>query len=187
MRIIGGTLKGRIIPTSDFEGIRPTTDRARETIFNILANRFDFAGAQTLDLFAGSGALGLEALSRGAQSALFVEKKRRNAQALERTLAQLGVAERANVAVSDVLKFLRAPLGEQCGFSLIFSDPPYAARLSNAVFAALAASGAAGRDALFVSEHDAREIALPQPGWRLFASRSFGETATDIFQREAGA
>lgn len=128
VRIIGGLFKGRRLEVLDLEGLRPTTDRVRETVFNWLGSKV--TGAKVLDLFAGSGALGLEALSRGASELVLVEKNDTNARLLQKTLTtlpDLGGA-RAEVVHQDALNYLKS-LSPGHGFDLIFLDPPFASDL----------------------------------------------------------
>lgn len=121
VRIIAGECRGRRLEVDDLPGLRPTTDRVRETIFNILAHRIDFEGLRVLDLFAGSGALGIEALSRGAGPVDFVEKNRRGADLIDRNLRTLGLQQRARVYREDVFR-----VGQRLGrYDLILADPPY--------------------------------------------------------------
>ena len=132
VRIIGGRWRGTRLPVADMAGLRPTSDRVRETLFNWLAPMLP--GARVLDLFAGSGALGLEALSRGAREALLVERDAKLAESLWQTVARLHAEGETQVVVADALAFLRAPRGR---FDLVFLDPPFAANLWPAAFAAL--------------------------------------------------
>jgi 16S rRNA (guanine966-N2)-methyltransferase len=134
VRIIGGRWRGTRLPVVAAAGLRPTSDRARETLFNWLQPALP--GARVLDLFAGSGALGLEALSRGAGEALLVERDRDAAESLRQTIARLHANDEAQVVVADALAFLRAPLHGR--FDIVFLDPPFAASLWPAVFDALA-------------------------------------------------
>lgn len=125
LRIIGGTLRSRKWSFPDAAGLRPTPDRVRETLFNWLAPHL--AGARVLDLFAGSGALAFEALSRGAAAATLVESDREAAARLRGTAARFGLDAVARVEGGDALAFLRAqPAG---AWDVIFLDPPYAAGL----------------------------------------------------------
>ncbi len=124
MRIIAGEHRGRRIQAPPGQGTRPMLDRVREALFSILEPRL--AEARVLDLFAGSGSLGLEALSRGASSARLIERDRRSAKVIEENVRTLGLEERATVAVADAL---RAPTWRAPGdgpFDLVFFDPPYA-------------------------------------------------------------
>jgi 16S rRNA (guanine966-N2)-methyltransferase len=130
VRIIGGRWRGTRLPVVVADGLRPTSDRARETLFNWLQPALP--GARVLDLFAGSGALGLEALSRGAREAVLVERDRGAAESLRQAVAKLHAQAEAQVVSADALAFLRAPL--QGRFDIVFVDPPFAAGLWPAVF-----------------------------------------------------
>lgn len=133
VRIIGGRWRGTRLPVADATGLRPTSDRVRETLFNWLQPMLP--GARVLDLFSGSGALGLEALSRGARESLLVERDAKLAESLRQTVARLHAEAEARVVVADAPAFLRAPLHGR--FDLVLVDPPFAANLWPAVFAAL--------------------------------------------------
>jgi 16S rRNA (guanine966-N2)-methyltransferase len=123
MRIIAGEWRGRAIEPPPGEATRPTADRVRETLFSMLASRLgSFEGLRVADLFAGSGALGLEALSRGATSAAFVEKDARAATAIKSNAERFGAADRIRVLSGSALALPRSD-----PFDLIFADPPYAA------------------------------------------------------------
>jgi 16S rRNA (guanine(966)-N(2))-methyltransferase RsmD len=122
VRIIAGHLKGRRIASPTWEGLRPTSDRLRETLFNVLAPRVE--GARVLDAFAGTGALGFEALSRGAAHVVFVDADRRAADAIARTARTWGVEADYTSHVGDALVWLRR-LAHGPRFDLILLDPPY--------------------------------------------------------------
>ncbi|EED34217.1 RNA methyltransferase, RsmD family [Luminiphilus syltensis NOR5-1B] len=130
LRIIGGTWRGRTLVFPDLEGLRPTPDRVRETLFNWLVAHI--TGSRCLDLFAGSGALGLEALSRGAARCDFVERHRLAAETIEQHIRQLDAADRSRVAVVDASDFISRsrPIDsghDQSGpFDIVFIDPPFA-------------------------------------------------------------
>jgi 16S rRNA (guanine966-N2)-methyltransferase len=183
MRITGGTLRGRIVQTGGFSGIRPTTDRARETMFNILQNHTDLEGAHVLDLCAGTGALGFEAMSRGAASVVFVEKSRSNAELLRKSAQLLGVNDATTILCADCVKAIKTLEGAPhlAPRTLIFCDPPYSAKLINPVFSALQGSSILAPKAIFVAEHDIREVVVPPSGWERFSGRTFGETLVDFF------
>lgn len=125
MRVIGGEWRGRAIRAPELASVRPTSDRVREAVFDLCEARGLVEGAEVLDLFAGSGALGIEALSRGAASCVFVEADRRAARVIEANLEKLGLARapRARVVVADALGYAA---GAAHRFDLAFVDPPYA-------------------------------------------------------------
>src|SRR5215813_8882587 len=122
MRIIAGSLKGRRLKTPTWEGLRPTSDKLRETLFNVLAPRIE--GARVLDGFAGTGAIGIEALSRGASHVMFVENNRRATALIEGNLKVCGVEEGYTIRCADVVAALGA-LPVTDAFDLILLDPPY--------------------------------------------------------------
>jgi len=123
VRIVGGRWRGTRLPVADAEGLRPTPDRVRETLFNWLQPALP--GVRVLDLFAGSGALGLEALSRGAREALLIERDPGLAEQLRRAVERLDAGASATVLQADALALLRAPLHGR--FDVVFLDPPFAA------------------------------------------------------------
>ena len=120
VRIIGGEWRGTRLPVADRDGLRPTADRVRETLFNWLQPMLP--GARVLDLFAGTGALGLEAVSRGAREAVLVERDPQLAEGLRQLAAKLPGGERVQVVCADALTWLQAARG---GFDLVFLDPPF--------------------------------------------------------------
>lgn len=121
MRVVAGSLRGRAIVAPDGQATRPTTDRVREALFNALASAGGIEGARVLDLFAGSGALGIEALSRGASHCTFVERDRPAVEAIRRNVANLGLGDRTSIVVGDVL----ARLAALPPVELVLADPPY--------------------------------------------------------------
>jgi len=180
LRIIGGAWRGRKFRFPPAESIRPTPDRVRETLFNWLMGRVD--GARALDLFAGSGALGLEALSRGAAEATFVERDAVIARHLEDVLAKLG-ARHASVVHDDALRFLRGPARH---FDLVFLDPPFDSELAGPAAGALEAGGWLAPDALIYLELPAAAPVPPLPGaWRIVRSGRAGEVGYHLVERAA--
>jgi 16S rRNA (guanine966-N2)-methyltransferase len=124
VRIIGGGWRGRRVSFPDIPGLRPTPDRVRETLFNWLQHAV--SGVRCLDLFAGSGALGLEALSRGAKELVFVEQAVAASRALQEQLVRLGGERRGRVVEMGAARYLRSPLQSQGGpFDIVFLDPPF--------------------------------------------------------------
>ena len=122
LRIIGGQWKSRKLPILNSEGLRPTTDRVRETLFNWL--QFDIAGAVAIDLFAGSGGLGFEAASRGARQVVMVEKDHRVANQLQQNVALLG-ADNITVLTTDALQLMQSPSSLPSQWDIVFVDPPF--------------------------------------------------------------
>jgi 16S rRNA (guanine966-N2)-methyltransferase len=173
LRVVAGTFKGRRLAAPRGTRTRPTADRVREALFSMLG---DVGGARVLDLYAGSGALGIEALSRGADSAVFVERDAAAVAAIERNLAAVGVE--AKVLRQDVLRFLAGADGP---FDLVFCDPPYdsASRLAAPLAERLPVLTA--EDARIVTESDKRNpLQLPFP---LLVEREYGDTRIAIHER----
>jgi len=132
LRIIGGSFRSRLIDFDSEAGVRPTPDRVRQTVFDWLSPIID--GMTALDLFAGSGALGLEALSRGAAHVSFVETGRHQAEAIRTAITKLGIGERSEVVQGDAIAFLRSTVRR---YNLVFIDPPYDSTLLAGALAAL--------------------------------------------------
>ncbi len=173
-RIVAGAAGGRrlSVPSS----ARPTTDRVREALFNVLAARVDFDGLRVLDLYAGSGALGLEALSRGAASVLLVEADRRAAEVLARNIAAVGLPG-ATVRRGAVAAVLGA--GAPAPVDLVLADPPYEVSVDQLgeVLASLSAGGWVGPGAVVVVERAASGPVLSWPaGWDVWPVRRYGDT-----------
>ena len=182
MRITGGILGGRILKVPKTDEIRPTQDRVREAVFNILQS--EIAGADFLDLFAGSGAVGLEALSRGAATATFVEQNRRHLAVLKENLALLKVTSAATHA-ADVYRFIASYAGN--GFSMVFADPPYALgeeRGYASVLTTLGERGVVRPNGLFIAEMTAVQRPEETPGWELIRDRTYGKTRICIWRRK---
>lgn len=190
MQITSGRLKGTSIGPVQYDGVRPTTDRMRQAIFNALSHHIDFASpnVEVLDICAGTGALGLEAISRGAQRCIFVEKNALVAEAMRKTMDKCGVSkEESPIAVSDAIAFLQGITSEKYPddmpkqWDCIFCDPPYAARLLNPVTDAIIKNKALKPGGLFVAEHDRIET-ITQYSLTHLTTLSFGVTLVDIFQ-----
>ena len=171
IRIIGGSWRGRRVSFPDAPGLRPTPDRVRETLFNWL--QLSIVGSRCLDLFAGSGALGLEALSRGARELVFVEKDQLSARALQAELQRLGGTPKARVMELGAARFLRTP-GEP--FDVVFLDPPFGVGALAEYVPLLDAGGwvKAGALVYLESERAAGAPLLP-PHWELLKAKSAGE------------
>jgi 16S rRNA (guanine966-N2)-methyltransferase len=178
--VIAGRLGGRRLVAPRGLATRPTSDRVREALFAMLG---DVSGAVVLDLYAGTGALGIEALSRGAARAAFVENARPAIAALRENLASLALSDRAKVFAQPALRAMPA-LGREGPFDLLFLDPPYAAIAGvPGLVAALEASCAIAGGARLVVEHATRDPAPELSGLTLEASRAYGDTSVAIYAR----
>jgi 16S rRNA (guanine(966)-N(2))-methyltransferase RsmD len=177
MRIIAGALKGRRLKTPTWPGLRPSSDRLRETLFNILAPRV--AGARVLDGYAGTGAVGLEAFSRGAAEVVFVERDARAASLIAENLRHCGVSKGCAIMRADLGR-LSEPAGAR-RFDLVLLDPPYAEADLESIVTRAAAWLAA--DGLLVLEH-ARRRAVPVAAGPLIRTRvvESGDSALSFFQ-----
>lgn len=178
-RIVGGAAGGRRISVPP-RGTRPTTDRVREALFNVLAARMDLAGTAVLDLYAGSGALGLEALSRGAATALFVESDRRAADVLAANITALGLPG-ATLRRATVAAVLAA--GTAAPVDLVLADPPYEVSAADidALPGLLVAGGWAAAGTVVVIERAASSPAVAWPdGWQVWPSRRYGDTGLEL-------
>jgi 16S rRNA (guanine966-N2)-methyltransferase len=181
LRIIGGSWRGRRLRFPPSPEIRPTPDRVRETLFNWLAGRV--SGARCLDLFAGSGALGLEALSRGAAHVTFVERDAHAARELDARLAQWGASERARVVAMDARRFLAGPAQV---FDIAFLDPPFASELVEVAAALLERAGWLSSGALIYVERAAQSPAPRLPvGWTPLRAKRAGEVEYHLYSRIA--
>jgi 16S rRNA (guanine966-N2)-methyltransferase len=181
VRVVAGRFGGRRLAAPRGRATRPTADRVREALFSMLG---DVSQARVLDLYAGSGALGIEALSRGAQSALFVESDPRAVAVIRRNLTELGAE--GEVRRQDVVRFLRtaaeerttAPQPSRTGFDLVFCDPPYDLAPSPAAALADHLPAMTSDDARIVTESDKRRpLELPLP---LLRERTYGDTRIAI-------
>ena len=176
MRIVGGALRGRAIIAPKSKAIRPTADRLRESLFNILIHSFDdpVTGARVLDLFAGTGALGIEALSRGAAFALFVDEGAEARALLRENVATLGLG-----GTSKIFRRNATKLGEPnplAPFSLAFLDPPYGQGLATAALNSARAGGWLTADALIVVEEATKaQFATPE-GFHEIDRRRYDDT-----------
>ena len=184
MRVIAGSAKGvRLAPVP--AGVRPVSDRAREGLFSSLAG--DVANARVLDLFAGTGALGIEALSRGADRAVFVERNRGAVRALRENLERTHLGERAGVVASGVLAFVAGNGGSAGGpFDLVLADPPYEAPAGDLdrVLASLSEGWLAPGAAVAVTRRSRSSTPVIPVHWRIAKRLEYGDSTVLIF-REA--
>lgn len=186
MRIVGGKFRGRSLKSPSSRHIRPTTDRTREALFNILAHTHEDAleDARVLDLFAGTGAVGLEALSRGAEFVLFVEQSTEGRGLLRANMENLGVQGRCKVYRRDATSLGNA--GTMQPFQFAFADPPYGKGLGERALKSAADGGWLSPGALVVLEEQGSVTPLLANSFQPLERREFGDT-TMFFYRFDGA
>ncbi len=185
MRVIAGELRGRRIEVPRKGDIRPTYDRVRESVFSIIGSRIE--GARVLDLFAGTGSLGIESLSRGARSVAFVEQDRDVAGVLVGNIERLGVKPESTVLKLVVAEFLRGGRG-RAAFDIVFADPPYDSGLAERTLEILGSWGGIHTDSLVVVEHRVGDE-LPDASGRLTRVRRerYGTIEVEFFEARAEA
>lgn len=175
MRIIAGSLKGRKLAPFKGTGIRPTSDRLRESLFSILSNRVQ--GAVVLDLFAGTGALGIEALSRGAQTACFIDNDPNALALVRRNIESCGLTEQVSVIKWNIVKNLNCLRSFPARFDLVFMDPPYRQHAISPTLIHLCQSGRLRQKTCLVVEHSLSEQLPPiLPPLYLRDQRKYGKT-----------
>jgi 16S rRNA (guanine966-N2)-methyltransferase len=180
MRITGGLYRGRHIYSPKGPAIRPATDRVRESLFAIIPRYIDLEGITILDLFAGTGSLGFECISRGASHAIFVDISRSSIQIMQRTAGELGCLESCTFIMQDALRYIRSASNT---FPLIFADPPYAMPSLAALPATIAHSGIIAENGIFIIEHSKRTL-FTEDGYSRFRYKEFGETMVSLFSKE---
>jgi 16S rRNA (guanine966-N2)-methyltransferase len=176
MRIVGGEFRGRPLATPRTNAIRPTTDRTREALFNVLAHRFPehLAGARVLDLFAGTGALGLEALSRGAAFCMFIEESAEGRGLIRANVEAFGLTGRTKIFRRDATSLGEA--GTVQPFGLVFADPPYCKGLGERALQSARTGGWLRPKALCVVEEAGAATFDPGEGFSVIDERNYGET-----------
>jgi 16S rRNA (guanine966-N2)-methyltransferase len=186
MRVVAGRFRGTALAAPRGQDIRPTSDRVREAVFNILTHGLSagIEGARVLDLFAGTGALGLEAYSRGAAFVLFVEESAEARGLIRRNVETLGAMGATRIFRRDATRLGMA--GAIAPFDLLFADPPYGKGLGEAALAAAAASGWLLPGAIAVVEEDARASFAPPAGFALLDQRDYGGTAVHFMRFAPG-
>jgi 16S rRNA (guanine966-N2)-methyltransferase len=178
LRVISGSARGRKLVTPPGDRVRPTKDMVREAMFSALDARDALVDARVLDLFAGSGALGIEALSRGAAHVEFVECDRRALEAIATNLRTLRLDERAHVSSVDATRMLRSGASHGGPFDLVFIDPPYETTDAavTALLVDLDAPTWLAPDAIVTIERPVRHPIVVPPGWHTGWERAFGDT-----------
>ncbi|MCX7929803.1 MAG: 16S rRNA (guanine(966)-N(2))-methyltransferase RsmD [Chlorobi bacterium] len=184
MRVISGRWGGRILPARVPAGTRPTQDAVREAIFNILANWLNFDNIAVLDLFAGSGAMGIEALSRGASQCTFVERSAAAAAAIAENCRSLGIeSSRYRIVRGDAMRFLER--ADQHQYRLVIADPPYTAGGAvMAIVATLDRREVVETNGIVVIEHPSGYRIASTDRLHLVAERRWGQTACTILERQ---
>ena len=180
MRVIAGRWRGTRLIFREKKGVRPSTDRVKETLFNILSPWIP--GARVLDLFAGTGAWGIEALSRGCSEVVFVEKSRRVAENLRENLERIGNPPAAQLVVADAFRFLEQAASEKMQFDLILADPPYRLQLGSRLLSVLSGKAVLSQEGIFVLKHGSRETITVPDQLECFREKTFGETKLSFFR-----
>lgn len=183
LRIIGGEFRRRQLPVPDLPGLRPTPDRVRETLFNWLGQTLD--GARVLDAFAGTGALGIEALSRGAGHVVFVEQDAGAATQLRQNLDTLK-ASSGQVLSQDVQAFLACRSDDAAPFDLVLLDPPFHQGFVEACCEALETGGWLSPEALIYVEAESTLTPVVPANWQLYRQTRAGDTTARLYQRDDG-
>lgn len=179
MRIIAGTFGGRILAAPRDLSVRPTTDRVKQSIFDILTTRIDFENIEVLDLFSGTGSLGLESLSRGAAKATFVDTSRASLTLLEKNIRLLGCEARTTVHQADVVWFLK---NSKRAYDLIFVDPPFALESIGQLPTEIAHSGVVKPGTYIIMEHGKNSrVPVPEESFEMF-TKVFGQTIVLIMK-----
>lgn len=186
MRVTGGALRGRRLLSPGSLPIRPTLDSVREAIFNIVGQ--DLSGCLVLDLFAGTGIFGIEALSRGALRAVFIDKSMEAVRLIERNLEICEIKSKAAVIRLDLTKGIPSGLNRHgSAFDLVFLDPPYGKGLIKGVMEGLSLGGILAPGALVIAESSKREdIVRPAGGLGLVEVRNYGDTIISFYRFEVG-
>ncbi|HUR43194.1 MAG TPA: 16S rRNA (guanine(966)-N(2))-methyltransferase RsmD [Aestuariivirga sp.] len=183
MRIVGGKFKGRGLSSPSGQGTRPTSDRVRESIFNILAHGiegFTLDGARTLDLFAGTGAFGLEAISRDARFCLFVDESAEARGLIRRNADSLGLIGQCKIWRRDATKL--GPCAPQTPYDLAFADPPYGKGLGEKALVSVVEGGWLNPGAVVVLEEAAKAEVAHVAGLTLLDQRTYGDTQVRFYQ-----
>ena len=183
MRVVGGEFRGRPLAAPRSDAIRPTTDRTREALFNVIAHRYGdlLEGGRVLDLFSGTGALGIEALSRGASFALFIEESVEGRGLIRANVEALGLQGRSKLFRRDATRL--GSVGTMAPFDLLLADPPYGKGLAEKALASALAGGWLAPNAVCIVEESAEHELASVEGLELVDRRIYGDTATHFLER----
>jgi 16S rRNA (guanine966-N2)-methyltransferase len=182
MRVITGKYRGRVLKGPDHSGLRPTADRVKEALFNILGARI--IDADLLDLFAGTGSIGIEALSRGANSVVFVDANRLSIKLLQENLKILSPDEKFRVCHGNAAQCIEMLAREQAVFDLIFLDPPFEEGLLPGTMAEIRRNRLLDEDGILIVEHPSKR-AVSGSGFTGFLTRSYGDIGLSFFHQDS--
>lgn len=181
LRVIAGTAKGRALKAVPGTNTRPTTDKVKEAIFSMIGPYFD--GGTALDLFAGTGGLGIEAWSRGAKKVIFVDRDKTSIGIIRQNVKTAGAENASEIYCNDADRALKALAKRNMQFSLVFLDPPYRMTMMDKMMGELAEKGLLADDAAIVVEHDASYKYPEEPNrFRQIKSAKYGDTAVTIYR-----
>ena len=182
MRVIAGRARGQKLKSPEGLGTRPTTDRIKESLFNIIQN--DLYDAAFLDLFAGTGAMGIEALSRGAQKAVFVEIEKKNIEIIHENLTSTKLMENAEVLHKDVLSTIKGLYERDMKFDIIFMDPPYNKGYNIEVIHQITQYDILNDEGILIIERAAEDIIPKDISLKIFKERNYGSTTMTFLTKE---
>ncbi|WP_135547058.1 16S rRNA (guanine(966)-N(2))-methyltransferase RsmD [Paenibacillus cymbidii] len=186
MRVISGTAKGRPLKAVPGMGTRPTTDKVKEAVFSMIGPYFD--GGQTLDLFAGTGGLGIEALSRGMERAVFIDIEKTSIGVIRHNLQATGLEQRAEVYRNEASRAIAALAKREIRFDLVFLDPPYKLRTLDQLMQKLQEADLLATNACVVAEHDTETTYSDTVGGLVCVRRSvYGETAITVYRLQGAS
>jgi 16S rRNA (guanine966-N2)-methyltransferase len=184
MRVIGGNARGRRLKVPKGQAVRPTSDRVKESLFNILPH--DLSGIKLLDLFAGTGNVSIEGISRGAAEAILIDSSDKSAKVIRENLRTVGFTDRASVWIAPVSRALRSLTRQGESFDMIFLDPPYQCSWVQTCLEAIAAGNLLRESGTLVVEHSAREQPNSEYGSLILKDqRNYGDTWLSFFKHKA--
>ena len=182
MRVVSGRFKGRVIKAVKGSNTRPTTDKIKESIFNMIGPYFD--GGLALDLYGGSGNLGIEALSRGIEKGIFVDRENAAIQQIRQNISELGLEGQAEIYRNDAFKALKALTKRELAFDLVFLDPPYKGQRINEILEFIEEHGLLNNDGIIMAECLKEDPLYEEIGdIRQVRREIYGITAITIYQR----
>lgn len=181
MRVIGGLYKGRTLKSAGKLDLRPATDRVKETIFNILQNKLQLNESAVLDLFAGTGSLGIEALSRGAAHVTFVDNSINSIQLIKDNIAMFNCIEKCDLLKTDALKYIEKAANK---YDLIFADPPYAYKNISLIPEKIFINELLKQDGFLVIEHSKKTLFDDSEKYIQFLKKEFGNTIVTFFSHK---